>query len=236
MRGIHDSIDVTRHGLFQFCSNTIMSTTHREITVAGYTYKEYRGCGIAPDSLRPPPIPGDIYLDIANPYRVFVCHSNGWIEWVSMARTAEVAHPTMNKIILPTYQRFSWVASSSIRSHTAALQSRLGGRPDSAQTHVAIILDGEAQANTIPQPILKSKPIAEPINQDADSSLSDLSSISHGDANPVQTPPRRSSDSRMSVDGPPAVPFKDRCANMRIANAHIRGLIASSPSTSHNPS
>jgi hypothetical protein len=101
-------------------------------------------------------------------------------------RRSGPSHHEQNYI---TYQRFSWVASGSIRIHTAALQSRLGGRPDCAQTHIAIILDGEAEANTIPQPVLKSTPIAEPINQDADSSLSDLSSISHGDANPVQTPP-----------------------------------------------
>lgn len=210
-----------------------MSHSNKEITVAGYKYREYRGRGAAPDSLNPPSLPGDIYLDVSNPYRVFVRRQNEWVEWISMARTAEVPHPNLERILLPTVQRFSWVASSSIRYHTDTLVRRLGGRIDSAQTHVAIILNGENHS-AIPKSIPKSKAIPVPVVQDVSSSLSDLSSMSLEDADPISTPHRRSSDSMMSIDGPPAVPFGDRCAAMRAENDRIRQLIKSSLRTSDN--
>lgn len=202
-----------------------MSISHKEITVSGYKYKEYRGYGMAADSLDPPSVPGDIYIDISNPYRVFVRQANGWIEWNSMARTAEVPHPTMKRIILPTVQRFSWVASSSLNLHTISVMSRLGARIDSAQTHVAIILNTENNSIPIPKPIPKSRAVLASVSQDGSSSLSDLSSMSIEDTDPSPTPPRRSSDSKMSVDGPPPVPFSDRCAAMRAENTRIRQLV-----------
>ena len=183
---------------------------------------------MVPASLYPPSFPGDIYLDISEPYRVWVHQQNGWVEWISMARTAEVPHPTMNRIILPTVQRFSWVASSSIRHHTDILMNRLGGRTDSAETHVAIILNGESHSNSsYPKRIPQLRAISPQIDQSRSSSLSNLSS-SPDDT----TPPRRSSDSMMSIEGPPTIPFDDRLHSMRAENTRIRGLIESSPRVS----
>ena len=150
-----------------------------------------------------------------------------------MARTAEVPHPTMNRIVLPTVQRFSWVASSSLKHHTDALMSRLGGRIDSANTHVAIILNGENNSNSIPKPIpLKTLPVT--IDHDGDSSSSNLSLMSLSDSDPHPMSPRQHSDTMMSVDRLPALSLSDRCAAMRAANAHIYQQTRSSPRMSQN--
>ena len=230
---LHVAGMITSPTIFWFCLHTTMSTSNKEITVAGYKYREYRGYGRVPDALHPLSVPRDISLDISHPYRVFIRHPNEWIEWILMLCTAEVPHPTMNRIVLPTVQRFSWVASSSLKHHTDALMSRLGGRIDCANTHVAIILNGENNSNSIPKPIpLKTLPVT--IDHDGDSSSSNLSSMSLSESDPHPVSPRQRSDTVMSVDRPPALSLSDRCAAMRAANAHIYQQTRSSPRMSQN--
>lgn len=149
-----------------------------------------------------------------------------------MALTDQCPHPdpNLNRITLPTHERFSWVSIKGLPWHRKTVLAHLGHRPDSANIHVGIILANE-HPDGFPVPI-KSTPLSNShsnlpsrshsINSDSPlSSLEDdTSSVIMGSVKALSIH-TQDGNYEMDPEEPPVIPFETRCAQFLAANREI---------------
>lgn len=111
---------------------------HRNITSKRYTYSEYVGSGDPPSNLLL--CPGDLYIDLDEPFRVLYWTGDMWNRWTSIERSRDdvLSYLSSPRLLLPLSGEFNWVPTSDYERLVPEIMKRLGDRPDNEDTHVRI--------------------------------------------------------------------------------------------------